>query len=178
MALVARFVGSQTRREVSETAPQPVVIAPPTPPPSLAGSSLPDNYWKEEEPKKYSSQNTKTEASSLRSEDKGIWSKRRSIQSEHESSKLNQEDDISAPRLDLIHPVNVTFADAVNYSTNWLYNRSQKYNEKMEAWTAKPAYRMETIMKPYKCRDSNQVTILSFLGQFRERVTLMTYQKV
>lgn len=57
----------------------------------------------------------------------------------------------------------VAFADVVNYKIFWLRNRSQKYNWKIKARTAKLAKRMETIMKPYKFEDSGPVTILSFL---------------
>lgn len=72
---------------------------------------------------------------------------------------------MSAAKPDVIHPVNVGFADDVDYRTYRIHNRSQKYNEKMTARTAKLANRTKAIMKPYKFEASYPVTILFFLWQ-------------
>lgn len=67
----------------------------------------------------------------------------------------------------MIHPVNVVFANAVNYRTYRLQIRSRKHSGKIGARTAKLTKRMVTITKPYKFKDSDPVTILSFLGQLK-----------
>lgn len=59
MALVARFVANQARKEKSEAAQQPIDLAPPSPPPFPDGSSFPDDKWNERKRKKYPRRKTK-----------------------------------------------------------------------------------------------------------------------
>lgn len=107
------------------------------------------------------------EASSSRSEERGTWSRKRSIKNKQDLLSWSKEDDTSTMKLDIIHLGNVVFADSVKYKTYRLHSRSQKYSGKMAARTSKVEKRMDTIMKPYKFENSDPVTKLSFLGQFK-----------
>lgn len=167
MVPVARFMASQVCKEVREIAQQSIVIASPSPSPSLHRSSLSEDYWKKREPMKYSWQKLKKQLSLSRSEDRGTLSRRESIKSKHKSSSSNEGNDMSAPKQDLTHQRNVAFTDDVNYSTYGLRNCSQKCYEKLAARTAKLAKHMETIMNAYKFEDLGPVAILSVLWQFK-----------
>lgn len=90
-----------------------------------------------------------------------------SIKNKLESSNSSEEDDKSDPKIDVILPMNVAFADTVNYRTYRLHNRFRKYNGKMAVRSAELAKRRKTIEKPYKFGDSDPVTTSSLLGQFK-----------
>lgn len=75
----------------------------------------------------------------------------------------------------MIHADNIVFANAVNYETPLLLNRSEKYNKKSTAGAAKLAKRMESVVKRYESEDSDRATILFFSGQFKKRLFLMRY---
>lgn len=81
---------------------------------------------------------------------------------------MSEENEISAARLDVIHPASIAFADAVNNETYQLHKRSQKYNVKMAARIAELAKGMETIMNLYDIKGSDPLSILSFLQQLKK----------
>lgn len=70
--------------------------------------------------------------------------------------------------LTVIHPINVLLADAHVYKTNLLHHCSMRYSGKKVAHTAKLTKRMKTITKPHEFKDSDLVTIFSFLGHFQQ----------
>lgn len=68
----------------------------------------------------------------------------------------------------MIHQASAAFADAPDHRTYWVHKRSFKYDEKKTECTAMSAKSRKTIMKPYKLKDFNSVTILSFWEPFKQ----------
>lgn len=64
-------------------------------------------------------------------------------------------------------PASVVFAATVDAKTYRLHNRSQTYNGKMAAWTAKLVKCMEIIMESHKFEESDPVTKFSILRHFK-----------
>lgn len=148
MALVVGFVASQTREKGCEAFQQFIVIALSSSPLTPDGSSSSDDDEKERDPKKHSRQ--KKELSSSYSKDSRFWARRarRRLNKAHcKLSSSSGENGMPAPKLDVIHPINVPFADAVNYETYPVHNRSQEYNGKLAARIANVAKRTESITK-------------------------------
>lgn len=59
------------------------------------------------------------------------------VKNKHDSSSSSEENDISAPNIDVIQPVSVVLADDVSYRTYQLYDRSQTYDGEIAARTAR-----------------------------------------
>lgn len=83
------------------------------------------------------------------------------------SSRENSDESYVAPMLERIYPVNVAFADAFNYETYCLHDKSLSYDGKKAARYAKLPQRMDTIMRRYMFNDSDPVTVLYVLEQFK-----------
>lgn len=117
---------------------------------------------------RWKSSRWKEKTSSLSdSEKKGTWSRPRSIKSRHKLSALSSEKQLKAPLLLIIHVVNVSFAEALDYRSYQLHHRSLHYNGKMATSTARLTKHMETITKPCQLDIADPVTALSILGQFK-----------
>lgn len=64
--------------------------------------------------------------------------------------------------------MSLAFDYVLDYQTYCLHICSLGYNGKTAARTAKLVKQMETVIKRYKSEDSDPVTILSVLGQFKQ----------
>lgn len=153
-------------RKKSEEASSSVVIFPPSLPSSPENAPSLKNKWKSQHAKK--SPRWKRKAlSSSNFEDRGMLLYHRSIRSHHDLSTASSEERLKASRLLVIHPSNVTFADALKYRNYRLHNHSFRYNGKMAVRTRKLTKRIETITKPYQSDESDQVTVSLFLRHYK-----------
>lgn len=86
---------------------------------------------------------------------------RRSMGRRTQVAKTNRKEN----KLPVTHSAQVMFAEALQDNNYRLHSRSLSYDAKKATDIRKQAVQMETIMKPYKFKDSKAVTIRSFLGQ-------------
>lgn len=99
--------------------------------------------------------------------DFGTCSPVKSVSKSHYTSGESSDNGSFTPKLERVHPVIKAIADAFNYETYQLHDRSLSYDGKKAARTAKLAKRMDTIVKPYKFDDDDPITALAFLGQLK-----------
>lgn len=121
---------TKVRKEFNKVLPSSIVIASSSAHPSPGGSSSLENEWKLQRTKKSPRHKNKTSSLS-HSEDRGTWTPRRSIKSHHDASTSSTEERFEAPKLPVIQPVNVAFADALDY---WKYRLPNYPLVMLEGW--------------------------------------------
>lgn len=90
----------------------------------------------------------------------------RSLKKEYRSLISSNEEQLKAPKLQVIHPMNVAYAGALDYRTFRSHSHSFRCNGNVAERTVKLAKCMGKIVKPYKF-DSSSASILSSLEQFK-----------
>lgn len=145
MAPVATFAAKQTKKEAIEAAQQLVLDAPPSLFTSPGGSSSSEEEWKLLRHRRL--RQCKKTSTSLKSDNREIWSRRRFVKENYVSKTSTSEDKPNEIKLSAIHTVDEAFVDALDYKTYCHHNRFLTYNGKMAPRTAYLPKRIETIKK-------------------------------
>lgn len=104
--------------------------------------------------------------------DKGAWSLKGLVTEATKSSissMMNSDANDKASELMITSATNHQFQNVSNYITYRLLDKSETYNKKMAAHVIKYAKRTEMLMKACKCFAKDQITILRFPAQFRNK---------
>lgn len=164
------------KAEVREVAPSSLVVALQALPLSTGYSLSSED---ESRPVRVSKivRHKKKRSSASSSEDRSTWSMRQSLIKWYRSSITNDEEQLKAPKLQVIHPVNFAFVDAQDYSTNRIHNHSIRYSGKLLTHLTKLSKQPEKILKPHRVDDNDSETIFLFMSQCKRACYSSEYQR-